>query len=358
MRSFTTSKAAYSWIRKVAFGTPLTEFRRSVELRPDFVEARMALGIQMLSGGNYSEALQQFQAAVGLAPTSVEAHLNLGDAYRANKQWQQAKASFDRALSMRSNLPQAHFNMGLMYMSAGAEFPGLDQLGALRKAVEEFTTYRNAMGPRLGRDDPAEGYLEDLNRQIEREQRRIQRDRERAQREAGPRCQASSGWGGKPMSHVGARTGFRIVGPSDANAPRRRRRATGAQALGNIRRSGGYADPCDPWVCATARSTWWTPGDPARRNPNRGPGAEAQRVLHPEPVQSRVRGSRPPHDLPERDRTYRPGRAVLTDLGVYHGLQLVLAAGVACLVAWRLRILCFVTALGRAASVPGASESA
>ncbi|MEM9191737.1 MAG: tetratricopeptide repeat protein [Myxococcota bacterium] len=162
----------------------LAELRRAVELRPDYVEARMALGIQLLTGANYTEALQQFQAAEQLAPMSVEVHLNLADAYRANKQWQQAKATFERALSMRSDLPQAHFNLGLMYMAAGEEFPGLDRLTALQRAAEEFRTYRNGMGPRLPRDDPSEGYLEDLNRQIEREQRRIQRDQERQQREA------------------------------------------------------------------------------------------------------------------------------------------------------------------------------
>jgi tetratricopeptide (TPR) repeat protein len=162
----------------------LNELRRAVSLRPDFAEARMALGIQLMSGANYTEALQQFQAAANLAPTLVAVHLNLGDAHRANKNWQQAKASFDRALSMESNLPEAHFNLALMYMTAGEDFPGQSNLESLQKAVEEFNTYRSMMGPRLPRDDPSEAYLEDLNRQVEREQRRIERDRARAQREA------------------------------------------------------------------------------------------------------------------------------------------------------------------------------
>jgi tetratricopeptide (TPR) repeat protein len=175
----------------------LSELRRAVELRPDFFEARTLLGIQLLTGANYTEALQQLQTAAALAPTSVAAQLNLADAYRASRQWQQAKSTFDRALQMESNLPQARFNMGLMYMTAGAEFPGLDQLAALRRAVDEFTAYRNMMGPRIPRDDPSATYIEDLNRQIQREQTRLEREATARQREAERAArEAAEGQGG------------------------------------------------------------------------------------------------------------------------------------------------------------------
>jgi len=166
------------------FRDALREFTRAVQLRPDYAEARMALGIAQLAGGNYQQALQNFQAAARLAPTLVAVHLNLGDAYRATKQWKQAKASFDKALQMESRLPQAHFNLGLMYMTAGEDYPGLDALQALQKAKEEFTKYRDQMGSRLPRDDLSEQYLADLNRQIERTERRLERERARAQQEA------------------------------------------------------------------------------------------------------------------------------------------------------------------------------
>lgn len=166
------------------FRDALREFTRAVQLRPDYAEARMALGVAQLAGGNYSQALQNFQVAAQLAPTLVAVHLNLGDAYRATKQWKQAKASFDKALQMESQLPQAHFNLGLMYMTAGEEYPGLDALQALQKAKEEFTKYRDLMGSRLPRDDISEQYLSDLNRQIERTERRLERERARAEQEA------------------------------------------------------------------------------------------------------------------------------------------------------------------------------
>lgn len=174
----------------------MEEFEAAVRLRPDYAEARMALGIQLLAGGRYPEALTHFEAAATLAPTLVAVHLNLADAYRASKQWEKAKRTFDKVLQMDGNNAQAHFNLGLMFLTAGAEYPGLDELASLQKAQSEFTTYRNLMGPRLPRNDPSEGYLTDLERTIKRTKRRIERDRQRAERDARRAANAAATEGG------------------------------------------------------------------------------------------------------------------------------------------------------------------
>ncbi|MCS6799622.1 MAG: tetratricopeptide repeat protein [Myxococcota bacterium] len=162
----------------------IESFRRAVELRPDFIEARTELGLQLLAGGNYADALAHFEHAARLAPTLPQIHLHLGDGYRVNRRWQQAKASIDRALSIEPDLPEAYYNLGLLYMTAGAEFPGPDLLTALQLAVESIQRYRNMMGPRLRRDDPSQSLLEDLQRRIEGERRRIEREEARRRREA------------------------------------------------------------------------------------------------------------------------------------------------------------------------------
>jgi tetratricopeptide (TPR) repeat protein len=165
-------------------GEALTEFRRAVELRPDYAEARVALGIQFLAAGNYAEAVDQFERTAALLPGAAQVHLNLGDAYRATSQWTKAKASFDRSIQLQERLPQAHFNLALMYMAAGDQFPGMDKLASLQRSVQEFNLYRDQMGPQIPRGDASQTYLEELARQIDREQKRIERDRARAQRDA------------------------------------------------------------------------------------------------------------------------------------------------------------------------------
>jgi tetratricopeptide (TPR) repeat protein len=163
----------------------LAEFRKAVELDGDFAEARMELGLRLLAGANYAEALSQFQAVERLAPRLVEVQLALGDAYRSTRQWNNAKTALDKALRTKSNiLPEAHFELALLYMTAGAEFPGPDLLTGLAKAKEEFGTYRSQMGPRLTRDDASTGYLDDIDKAVAREQKRIERDKKAAERAA------------------------------------------------------------------------------------------------------------------------------------------------------------------------------
>ncbi len=154
----------------------LAAYEKAVELRPDYAEARMALGIQMLAGGNYQDALAHFQAAAALVPTLPAVHVNLGDAYRATEQWAESQKAYRQALALEDRLPEAHYGLGLLFLTAGGEFPGLDELTAYEKAVDEFKTYRAQMGARLSKDDQSEEYLRDLDRMIQRTRRRLERE--------------------------------------------------------------------------------------------------------------------------------------------------------------------------------------
>lgn len=175
----------------------MKSFSKAVELRPDYTEAHMALGLQYMTGGNYPLAQKEFETVVRLAPMVVAGHLNLGDAYRANRRWEEAKRELDRALRMDSEIPEAHYNLGLMYMSAGADYPKLDGLEALNRALLEFNNYRQKMGPKLRKNDPSAAYMVDIERSIEREQKRIEREKKRAEREARRKAMAAEEGGGE-----------------------------------------------------------------------------------------------------------------------------------------------------------------
>jgi hypothetical protein len=77
---------------------------------------------------------------------------------------------------LRSELPEAHYGLGLLFLTAAGDFPGLDELSAYEKAVDELRKYRAQMGPRLSRDDQSAEYLRDLERLIDRARRRLDRE--------------------------------------------------------------------------------------------------------------------------------------------------------------------------------------
>lgn len=167
-------------------GLALQSYRRAVELRPDYADARMALALQLLAGANYDEAVQQFETVSRLVAGRPEVQLGLGNAYRATKQWTKAKTELDRVIAVQPRSGEAHYALGLLYMEAGAEYPGSDLLTSLRNAQQEFVAYREIMGPRMPPADAAAVavYLEEITRSVEREQRRIERDAARRTRDA------------------------------------------------------------------------------------------------------------------------------------------------------------------------------
>lgn len=173
----------------------LTEYRRAVELRPDYVDARTRLGLQLLAGANYTDAVQQFEAVAHLVPDRFEVHLNLGDAYRATKQYDLAKREFDRVLEMRPSYAQVHYDLALMYMSQAADLTGQAQVDMERQAQTEFSAYRSGMGASLPRDDQSQTYLDELGRSIERHQKAIDRAAARAAKQAASATDAGTDGG-------------------------------------------------------------------------------------------------------------------------------------------------------------------
>lgn len=184
-------------------GDAIEHLEKAVKIRPDYLEARMTLGVQRLQGATYDQALKHFKKAAELAPKMVSVHLNLGDAYRANDMWEKAKQEFDRALELDPNLADAYFNMGLMYMEAGKDYPGLDKLEAMQKAVEMFKAGRDKAGPQPPGADQTEAYLTKLQRQIEREKVRRKRAEQREARQKAGGSGSGSGSGGSGGSGGG-----------------------------------------------------------------------------------------------------------------------------------------------------------
>ncbi len=174
----------------------ITSYRRAIELSRDYADARMRLGILMLGGANYDEAVQQFEAVARLVPDLMSVHLNLGDAYRSTKQWTKAKAEFDTVSARSPSTVEVHYNLGLMFWSQAMDLTGQEQLDMLVRAQQELTTYRTGMGSRLPRDDQSTTFIEDLNRQIDRARRVIERDAARRQREAERAARQSASGGG------------------------------------------------------------------------------------------------------------------------------------------------------------------
>jgi tetratricopeptide (TPR) repeat protein len=91
------------------------EFRKALDIRPDFAEAYNNLGLTLSDLGKKEESVEAFKKAIDLSPEAPEAYNNLGCLYRIKKDYQQAVELFNQAIAKREDYSLAYFNLGVAY---------------------------------------------------------------------------------------------------------------------------------------------------------------------------------------------------------------------------------------------------
>ena len=89
----------------------MSEYRASLQIKPDHVEAYNNLGFALASQGRFTEAAAQYQAALRIDPHSAAAHDNLGNDLASQGRFEEAIAEYREALRIKPNYAQALFNM-------------------------------------------------------------------------------------------------------------------------------------------------------------------------------------------------------------------------------------------------------
>jgi Tfp pilus assembly protein PilF len=109
------------------------QFRRAIELWPNYATAWHSLGMLCRVMGRLDESEVQLREAVRLNPSSAEAHNSLGVTLAARAQPEEALAEFQAAITLRPDYQEVRQNLGLTY----------EQLGQDDKAL---ASYRLALG--------------------------------------------------------------------------------------------------------------------------------------------------------------------------------------------------------------------
>jgi tetratricopeptide (TPR) repeat protein len=91
------------------------EFRKALDIRPDYYEAYNNLGMALSDQGRREEAVAAFRKAIELSPDSPEAYNNLGCLFKVKKDYQQAVELFNQALSKQADYSLAYLNLGTAY---------------------------------------------------------------------------------------------------------------------------------------------------------------------------------------------------------------------------------------------------
>jgi DNA-binding winged helix-turn-helix (wHTH) protein/TolB-like protein/tetratricopeptide (TPR) repeat protein len=97
----------------------IAEVRRALELEPLSLIINKELGANLYFARQYDQAVEQLQKTLDLDSSFVPAHIYLGFAYRGKKLYQEALAAFQRALSLDPENTIARSQLGHIYAVLG-----------------------------------------------------------------------------------------------------------------------------------------------------------------------------------------------------------------------------------------------
>ena len=113
------------------FVTAEREFRRAIELNPNYASAHQWLAEHLCAVKRYDEAMVEIHRALELDPMSVIINRTLGDVFTDRRQFDEAIQQYRKTLELDPNFPSAHFFLARAY----------EAKGNYDEAVKEYSVY-------------------------------------------------------------------------------------------------------------------------------------------------------------------------------------------------------------------------
>ena len=91
----------------------------AIELKPDFFEAHINIGIYWDNKGEFAKALSLFEKAIQLQPQNAQGYFRLANSFYNNKKWEEAITNYRVALKLKPELTQAKTNLDIVLRQVG-----------------------------------------------------------------------------------------------------------------------------------------------------------------------------------------------------------------------------------------------
>ncbi len=119
-------------------------FRKAIEIKPDYPDTYVNLGLAMRMMGNLQEALKNFEAALKINPRQVNAIHALARYYEDKGDLKKAISYYNLALEIDRGLPDVHYNLGNALVKSDLIDEGISQyIQAMRLKPDHFLATYN-----------------------------------------------------------------------------------------------------------------------------------------------------------------------------------------------------------------------
>jgi protein O-mannosyl-transferase len=119
----------------------IAHYRKALEINPNYVETHNNIGILLAQSGRTDEAITHYRKALEINPNYAEAHFNLGNLLANSGRTDEAITHFLKALDINPNLAKIHNNLGNLLANSGHTN---EAIAHYRKALESNPNYTEA----------------------------------------------------------------------------------------------------------------------------------------------------------------------------------------------------------------------
>jgi len=127
------------------------------------------LGVIYHEAGDFGGAELQFRKALARWPDMMAAQVNLGNALKGQQRFPEALTALNVALQMTPGDGVVAYNLGILLLDG--QFPGMNAIQRLNKAVAYFGDYKKGV-KRTGGKDPVDAYIVEAKKRIKVEEKR------------------------------------------------------------------------------------------------------------------------------------------------------------------------------------------
>jgi DNA-binding winged helix-turn-helix (wHTH) protein/TolB-like protein len=103
------------------------EYKRAIELNPNYATAHHWYALYLSDRGRFDEAIAEIRRAQEIDPLSLVINSDIGIVYIAGRQYDQAIEHFKKAIEMDPNYPDAHAMLGWAYVLKGMYDEGIPE---------------------------------------------------------------------------------------------------------------------------------------------------------------------------------------------------------------------------------------
>jgi tetratricopeptide (TPR) repeat protein len=130
------------------------EFEEALRQDPEYVSARVNLGVAYYQLQRLEDAIEQYEKALELEPEDAGIYSNLAAAYVQQGDLEEALDAYLRATNLDPELAEPHFGLGVVYR----------EMGRTEQAIEAFKRFQELDS---GQDPLATDYAEQFLQELE-----------------------------------------------------------------------------------------------------------------------------------------------------------------------------------------------